>query len=205
MSRELVHFYHVWPAGDWKKIAEDHAHALDKAEFPKDSRYAYVQLGECNEMFLHGLGFQTQASYHIEEEADTLQELWNWVQEYEGDVLYAHTKGTFNVSALRDAWRAAMTTEVVSEWQHLRSQLHAYRYDAAGICWQQRQADWAPGFFAGNFWMAKSEYLRLLPNPESSISNRFGGERWIGINDPRVIDNLPGRPSMELFKHYVKE
>jgi hypothetical protein len=48
------------------------------------------------------------------------------------------------------------------------------------------------GFFGGNFWMARSDYIRTLP--ECPPEPRWQAESWIGWGYPRVVDLLPGWP-----------
>jgi hypothetical protein len=79
-------------------------------------------------------------------------------------------------------------------------------FDAVGCHWltAEQFSSWAPQefpdgtpFFGGNFWMARCDYLRGLPEP--STRSRFDAERWIGLGDPRVLDLRPGWPAASLF------
>jgi hypothetical protein len=77
--------------------------------------------------------------------------------------------------------------------------------DAVGCHWlTAEQFPWAAQefpegtpFFGGNFWMARCDYLRRLPEP--STRSRFDAERWIGLRDPKVLDLNPGWPAASLF------
>ena len=79
-------------------------------------------------------------------------------------------------------------------------------FDAVGCHWltAEQFSSWAPQefpdgtpFFGGNFWIARCDYLRTLPEP--STRSRFDAERWIGLGDPRVLDLNPGWPAANLF------
>jgi hypothetical protein len=48
-------------------------------------------------------------------------------------------------------------------------------------------------FFAGNFWWARSGYLRMLPEPLNET--RWQAETWITLGSPRIRDMLPEWPT----------
>jgi hypothetical protein len=95
-----------------------------------------------------------------------------------------------------------MTSRVIEGWESNRAWLEE-GFDAVGCHWLT-EADhpgmFGPmtlpaegsGFFGGNFWMARCDYLRTLP--ECEPEPRWKAESWIGLNKPRVVDLLPGWP-----------
>jgi hypothetical protein len=106
-------------------------------------------------------------------ETPTLQRLWEWCSEHqEGAVLYVHTKG---VSAPHDAnkvaWRRLMARYVIEPWKTNLARLA--EFDILGIDWQQ-----SPTYphFAGNFWMARADWIAHLPAP---VNYRRHGGPWI--------------------------
>ena len=165
------------------------------------------------------------------QETDTVQKIWDAVQcvPDDCDVLYIHTKA---VTALQptvgvggslglnlDAWRLAMEHYVLHQWQLCRELLD--QHDCVGVDWTQYRQHWwlddqqrysvmprrCRGYFPGNFWWARSRYLRGLdprhlwefdvhpeyqefwnsrPADEKQQRLRYLAEYWIGTNDPKV-------------------
>jgi hypothetical protein len=133
----------------------------------------------------------------------TLAAVRRYAIENDGAVMYAHTKGAQDVTDFRAKWRRSMTRRVVGNWRATLAALD--EHDAVGCHWLTREGfpgfeqefpDGTP-FFGGNFWMARCDYLRTLPEP--STRSRFDAERWIGLGAPRVLDLNPGWPAANLF------
>jgi hypothetical protein len=104
--------------------------------------------------------------------------------------LYAHTKGAASPTDLNTAWRRSMLRAVVRPClQHL-DKLSAY--DTIGTRWL-RTHPLGTGFWAGNFWIARAEYLRGLPPLE--YRDRYQAETWIGLKNPTHLDLCPGWPT----------
>jgi hypothetical protein len=137
----------------------------------------------------------------VEAEADTgweqvtLAAVRRYAQTHDGAVVYAHTKGASNAGDLgsNSKWRRAMNLRVVDNW---RSNLKAMDdHDALGCHWLtpgEHPGTIRTPFFAGNFWMARCDYLRTLP--VCATEDRMDAELWVGLNGPRVLDVLPGWP-----------
>jgi hypothetical protein len=176
----LAHWYHVWSGGAWQEPLAEHMGALVEATFDHPVYFSVV-----------GDGW----------EQVTLRKVREYAQEHDGAICYAHTKGGHDTSDFRAAWRRSMTRHVIGGWRENLAALEAY--DAVGCHWLT--ADEFPQvphvvttpFFGGNFWIARCDYLRTLP--ECSTESRFDAERWIGLGNPRVLDLLPGWPGEELF------
>ena len=117
-------------------------------------------------------------------------------------VLYAHTKGAYCNSPLNEHWRRSMTRNVVGRWPRCAS-LVASGYDTAGCHWLTPERHHEPPeypvttpMYGGNFWWARTGYLRRLPEPGTDY--RHQAEEWVGLGSPRAFDLLPGWPSMKL-------
>lgn len=103
---------------------------------------------------------------------------WN-----DGAVLYLHTKGvTRPTSALHQRWRRLMHAHTLRPWRdHLR------RLEQGATCcgfdWIN-QKDHPHGHFSGNFWIARCDYLRTLPQYSEFHAkegySRFSAEQWVG-------------------------
>lgn len=203
---KLAHFYHLFAAGSWTEPVLEHVDALHASGFTGP-----VYLGLVGAKFWRGAARDAfdPLDARVAAEADsgfeqvTLKAVREYALEHDGAICYAHTKGAADVTEFRKAWRRSMTRIVINDW---RSNLqHLERFQAVGCHWLTR--DGFPGFeqefpdgtpfFGGNFWMARCDYLRTLPEPSSR--NRFDAERWIGLGDPCVLDLNPGWPAASLF------
>jgi hypothetical protein len=174
LSDALVAFYHCWTPGKWEQPEAEFWAALGASGFD----------GSVHERFEDGPS-----------EAATLNAVREHALVNDGAVLYAHTKGAADDSDFRVRWRHSMTNRVVVRWQEHLATLETGDVDAVGCHWLTPEA--YPGmvntpFFGGNFWMARCDYLRTLPPCPSEP--RFEAELWVGRNNPRVIDLLPGWP-----------
>jgi len=111
-------------------------------------------------------------------------------------VLYIHTKG---VSNPREPWKTSnqnwlefMLWGCVENWREMVASLNSH--DVAGVNWIDKPGEWgkkcgAPGFFGGNFWWSRGDYIqRLRKIPKRKWNNRWLAEGWIGRGEPRVFD-----------------
>lgn len=193
---KLVCFYHCWTEGDWRTAAGEFFTALD--DWPGET---YVGVA--------GPGFE-QAELPGERVAEapdawenlTLDPLYDYCKRHPGAyVLYGHTKGVTHPDVYGTAWRQSMTKTVVAGWRKWVPLLE--EFDAVGCHWlthensPEHRHELADGFFAGNFWAARADYIASLPR--CLRVDRWDAERWIGLGEPRVYDLLPGYPSMSVF------
>jgi hypothetical protein len=123
----------------------------------------------------------------------TLEALRRFVEDFDGHVFYAHTKGAWSQTPLAVRWREMMTEETVGGWEKCVRALE--RAEVAGPFWlRSSEPEHAlhDHFFAGNFWWARSEYLRTLGPVRTS--SRFDAEGWVGLGRPSVVDVTVGLP-----------
>lgn len=143
----------------------------------------------------------TKVYHGLESHAEnlTLVELEKWLPEHPGwNVLYFHAKGCTHspgqVADSRALWRDCMMRNLVGRWQRCVSDLYS-GFESVGCHWMEPPATPASQFiWAGNFWWAKSDFLRTLPSItkrariiESGIGaaeSRYEAEVWLG-NGPR--------------------
>jgi hypothetical protein len=202
MTPRTAHFYHLWADGHWKVPVHEHLRAL------RDSRYSgSVHIGivgtpvNRDDAMRYVTKFWSPAvdwcaSADTGFEQVTLSALRAYAHQPDAApyVLYAHTKGAYEESVPRDAWREAMTEPLVRHWEFALPLLE--RHDAVGLHWltpaefPKRQV--GSPFFGGNFWWATTAYLRTLPAP--GTGSRFDAEAWIGLGSPKVADLRPGWP-----------
>jgi hypothetical protein len=190
----LTHFFHVYADGDWLTPATEHFEELRVSGL----------LGELDGIYLGVVGSRENRRkvkrtlrHYVTAEADegweqvTLQAVREFAQTDDGAVFYAHTKGAWSNSELARQWRVSMTHDTVTRWQECVTALRTV--EAAGPYWLK---SWEPEhvdhdfFFAGNFWWARSDYIRTLS--PVSVSNRYQAEGWIGLNKPTVKNMRDG-------------
>jgi hypothetical protein len=99
-------------------------------------------------------------------------------------VYYLHTKGVFRTGPGQEQWRRAMEHFIILRHRDCLAALESH--DTCGINFGR--CDWCQ-FYGGNFWWARSEYIRTLPDirtleplPALEPSPRHIAERWIGEN-----------------------
>ena len=202
----LAAWFHCWTPGEWSEPTLEFADALQESGFTGP-----VFLGLIGDPLwcASARGVFPEAQVAVEADSGFEQVTLAKVREYALDhpdnaVLYCHSKGSADATEFRKAWRRSMTRRVVSDWR--ANLAHLDRFDAVGCHWltAEQFSSWAPlefpdgtPFFGGNFWMARCDYLRTLPEP--STRSRFDAERWIGLGDPRVLELRPGWPAANLF------
>jgi hypothetical protein len=190
----LTHFYHVYADGDWLTPATEHIEEL----------FISGLIDNLDDLFLGIVGTsENRAKVKAELpgvcvaesatgwEQVTLQKLHEFAQTDDGAIFYAHTKGAWSNSELARQWRVSMTHDTVTRWEECVKALTMV--EAAGPYWLK---SWEPEhadhdfFFAGNFWWARSDYIRTLS--PVSVSNRYQAEGWIGLNKPTVKNMRDG-------------
>ena len=142
-------------------------------------------------------------------EWETLKVLWDFCQDLDEPwfVLYLHTKGVYRIGRRSDEWRRMMLYFCVERWKktltmfddpiylaagcNLKNKRPARRYSqhfkSHGLDIMKAPPLW---HYSGNFWWARSEAIRGLPDPASKearriltwkgIKTNLAAERWIG-------------------------
>lgn len=135
-------------------------------------------------------------------ENPTIVLLERWLADHpDWYVLYFHAKGcthppdsTYGLT-VSDPWRNTMMGHLVLRWRQCVADLDAGA-EAAGCNWLTGMGwDKSQNLFGGNFWWAKSDYLRTLPSIMAreriktsgllAAESRYESEVWIG-NGPRL-------------------
>jgi hypothetical protein len=203
MLTNLVHFYHVWCDGDWRSAAIPHMEALERFGFEGDIYIGLVgsahnRLEAWEELSMLG-GVKVCAEEDEGYEQVTLRAVRAHAIHHDGAVLYTHTKGSWDNSDHNRRWREHMTRLVVGRWRENLTWLETA--DALGCHWfcigDDPETRVMVPYFMGNFWMARCDYLRTLP--QLSANTRYHAEAWIGLNNPEIVDLSPGWPSEEIW------
>jgi hypothetical protein len=123
-------------------------------------------------------------------EGATLLKLYDECKNYL-NVGYIHSKGITNLTKSTNKWRKTLEYAIIEKYQDNFEALKN-NYDVSGIFWMQSNLH-----FSGNFWWAKSSYIKTLPRPiiedwrlhsynDDFWKSKYRYEVWIGINNPKV-------------------
>ncbi len=196
----VAHFYHVWTEGDWQgptigsewqRPGDGHVAALGAAGLRPDlmvvglvghpGRRRAAQKWWRRANVADNLEF-TEADEGYEQV--TLRCLREWVATADPatSVLYAHTKGAYNLSPVTAKHREFMTAGVVGRWREAVAALTDH--DVAGCFWEPRGHP--EPHFTGNFWWARAGYLATLS--EVPDTDRYAAELWLGQGHPSVLE-----------------
>lgn len=189
---KLAHFYHIYADGEYEGIVQDHVEAIISSELADSlDLFAVGLVGEKHNrieavelLTYYGLKPRVVAEAETGWEQVTLYRLHDYAKHNEAKVLYAHTKGAWSQSQLASEWRRAMTNDCVKRWQE--SVTHLDEWPVSGSYWvtskEPEHID-HKAFFGGNFWWARTDYLRTLPPLLNE--HRYQAEGWIGLNEPK--------------------
>jgi len=123
-------------------------------------------------------------------EGTTLLKLYDECFLYD-NVGYIHGKGITNLTKYTNKWRKALEYAILEKYQDNINALEN-SYDVSGIFWMKSNLH-----FSGNFWWARSSYIKTLSRPVLQEWNTYNPEygfwktalryeAWIGINNPKV-------------------
>lgn len=171
---------------------------------PESDGYAHILIPAKAKRVMHGLESKSENL--------TIVEIEKWVSTHpDWYVLYIHSKGAthrYPDTLQRNSWRRCMMKHLVSNWRQCVRDMDA-GYESVGCHWLRKMgSDQSQNYWGGNFWWAKSNFLRTLPSicnrdririsGISSLESRYEAEVWIG-NGPRlpmVRDYHPTNPSI---------
>jgi hypothetical protein len=169
-------FYHIACMINWQEVVTEQLRLL-----------SFVGLTEANACVL---GSQQDADWCISEaarlgvvlrvpfvapdislcEGPTLQMVHDWARDNpDGAALYFHTKAVSRHNdGVKTRWRHVMAKHVIGDWGRCLDDLAVA--DMCGVAWHTQ-----PGmpYFAGNFWMARCDWIRHL-QPIEEYRTRHG-------------------------------
>jgi hypothetical protein len=130
-------------------------------------------------------------------EAPAIEHVWQLAKTSTEPIAYMHTKGVSRPDIeAKQIFRRVMGEHVIGKWREnvaklcpldtINPELNVTNginslpiFDAVGCNWFPSRRP----HFSGNFWIAKPEYLRTLPDARKYChGNRFKAETWIGAN-----------------------
>jgi hypothetical protein len=192
---KLGHYYHLYADGPWRPIVFDHVDELTRsglAAMLDYFRVGIVGTEENREAVKDALPFaEVVAEAEQGWEQVTLDKLLEESKSFDGAIFYAHTKGAWSDSELARQWRVSMTYDTVTRWEECVGALDSVQ--VAGAYWlrsfEPEHAEHL-NLFAGNFWWARSDYVRTLDPPRTD--HRYQAEGWIGLGDPTAHNMREG-------------
>ena len=204
-------FMHVATMGNWRDVVDEQFALIKSSGLSDASEMIYVGLAGDGELTLpKGFSLLCQSPRLDIFEYETLSHIWKHSHNNDGLAWYIHTKGVSktaeewdrNKQLYRDILRIEsleMLQKHEQEWrrymQHFVLKSHRrcvealQECDVVGASWRETPCP----HFSGNFWWARTSYLRGLCEPHelSSTANVFGDGRggaefWLGSGSPRA-------------------
>jgi hypothetical protein len=222
----LETFYHIAAMNNWKDVVLEQKEIVHRLQLdpkcvvlgePADAKWVKDQ----------GLNVIHNVSNLKEYELPTLEKVYEYCKKNKNNaVLYFHTKGVSCAEndplyESKKMWRWIMMEYVLAKWKKNLEELSAY--DSLGIDWQDEAT--LP-HFAGNFWMARADWIYQLRNPrdykerphhpprnEPDYGNpweRMAAESWLGSEQWHMIKSIgirsggiagSGCPLYEPYRH----
>jgi len=137
------------------------------------------------------------------EQSLTLHALWIRCQRTDGYVFYIHTKGVSHIlpgrRVFQDDWRNMMEYYIIEKHEECLHYFNATKADIIGTNWHLGDGYMgatprmcgglkATPHFSGNFWWARNEYIRKLPEIFPIKKSKYECEFWIGLANPKVLE-----------------
>lgn len=140
-------------------------------------------------------------SYREWYEYTTCMEIQNDCEKSEEEfyLLYIHHKGNFTTTSANQNWRYYMQYFNIERWKECVAKLNE-GYDTCGAAWAKHDEKDRIKYYPGNFFWAKSSYIKKcqkLVNPKENnfqsqfstgFSLRFDLELWHGSGQPNAYD-----------------
>ena len=143
-----------------------------------------------------------QSNNIYEYEIPTIMTLREYCINNDCNVLYFHTKGIsltkYNTSQYNmpykilmnnvSMWRDFMEDHLIDNWRKCIGVLNTTISDTAGV----NYAEIPIKHYAGNFWWAKSDYIKKLPDI-TGTPERIIAEMWIGLLPQAIMHNMSNK------------
>lgn len=212
----IHHFYHIYADGSWQQPVEEHVRALKESGLIDNLKTFSVGIvGSPNnrnavKLFLNEhvaswILYDIAAESNTGWEAVTQQPMHDFVQNNDGLILYAHSKGAANNHEVNTRWRRSMTWHNVMQWRIAVDKLkdhgtygcHFIQPLISGMP-EHRQGNF---MYAGTFYWVKAELLRTWMRVP--LTHRFESEGWVGYKYAEepwpVWDCTPYFPNTNTF------
>ncbi|MDB5341890.1 MAG: hypothetical protein JWP89_267 [Schlesneria sp.] len=189
MGSEIIGAYHVATFPGWERVVVAQCTRLRNSGLLDLTCHIVVGVvGEREpavstiERLLDGKARVTYCGDITAFEFPTLQLLYEAAAKTDSFSWYIHTKGISSQSLGAENHRLCMESVVIDNHELCYDTLR--NYDACGPGWRTDGFDRTNPHFAGNFWWARTSYLRTLVSPNSlDLGDRYQAEFWIGKSD----------------------
>lgn len=208
---KITGFMHIAQMGNWKEVVEEQIALANRSGLADRCSHIFLCiLGEEDVSLVPPFKVLYQSPELAFYEYETLRMIWEHSKRDDGLVWYVHTKG---VSKTEEEWEKnkSLYQEVLQvdsleilrrhekEWRHYMQHFVIRQHgrciesltdhDVVGASWRE---DPFP-HFSGNFWWARSSYLKGLTDPykyrgqyDWVDDKRAGAEAWVGSRSPRA-------------------
>lgn len=226
-----VIFWHICSLNHWREIAEDQFKDIYSSNLFKEIDKIYITyLGNSKDdiNFLlektDKISLIYYSNYMKDYERACLRQLKKWSQDNEAYVLYIHAKGVSRVSRPKTKkaiweWRKMLEYMLINKYQVCINGLND-GYDVIGtnLCRSLSNLSMGPFtnkkllFFSGNFWWAKTSYIKNLPDileKEKDLSKKIGSYPLYWFTERWILNHFETAKIGEIYKskyrtYYVK-
>jgi len=209
--KKIIIFSHNYLYNNWKTVIEEQLQKLLMSDLylysteinycvysEEDATYSefleiiknYDSLNKIN-IIRHSVNeHEVETIYYLQQRVNSLEEDYN--------VLYYHTKGVTSELNHSDQ---DVNMDCVTSWRHLLEYFNIERWsysidrleyhDISGVLYIGDSGQYYQNYYSGNFWWARSSYIKTLPNIkevyakqliENSDLGRMMCEKWIGMS-----------------------
>ena len=187
---KLHHFYHIYADGRWLEPVSEHMRALkDYGLYTNLASFHVGMVGNVgNRAAVHQYLESQGLHYNIADQQPSGWEqvtqipMWQFSKHNDGAIIYAHSKGASDASAVNIRWRRSMIYWNIIRWRDCVERLK--QHDACGCHWIQPFITGMPEhkqgnfMFAGTFFWAKAATMRQWDGP--ALNHRHEAEGFIG-------------------------
>ena len=188
MEKPIFIFYHICLGGPWEIVVKEQLAKLENSGLlDRANGLKCGVLGPKSEYekLIRMLPDKAEIIFYSENyglfEFPTVILLQEHALENDGYYLYLHTKSVSRFTQETTDWRHLMEYFTIEKYENALEKLEE-GFDCFGVNWRNIPTP----HFSGNFWWARSEYLKKLPIILVS-GDRFLCEFWIGRSNPKVF------------------
>jgi hypothetical protein len=192
LNEKIYGFYHVCCLGNWQDIVCQQVKSLVRSPLYSKLDKVYVcvitsdskknDLNYCNEIFPEKFVISIIDNDFASFEYPILRLLQQKSKEEDFYCFYFHSKGVTTNKKKNGVtyWRKEMEYFIFYKY-HLAIESFQLGFNTYGANLRAFPR-WNNPHFCGNFWFAKSSYIKTLPVIPLHITDRYFAEEWIGKN-----------------------
>jgi hypothetical protein len=114
-------------------------------------------------------------------------------------ILYFHTKGITHPSKNIKDWRNMMEYFCIERWRDCLRGLE--EFDTVGCNFSDETLDGSNPHYSGNFWWARSEYIKTCDKKWLNTGNRVDQECWIGTGRGSMLNAYSPDVDLKFLEH----